>query len=531
MWGDQVCGGGMATRDGYVTEGALPGGQVGVHAPHGAEEPPGQESEGPYERGSVCNGRGAKGPRKVEDGTVTDSDSPAAVPRATQAGEVRVRWTWTEPSVWTDRMLTALEQGVKGGVWFSLIDKVYADRTLQAAWRHVKANDGAAGVDHVTVAMYERDLDRNLAHLARQLRAGTYRPQAIRRTWIDKPGSREQRPLGIPTVRDRVVQTALRMVLEPIFERHFAAQSYGFRPLRGCKDALRRVDTLLTAGYTWVVDADLRRYFDTIPHARLMQQVRDHVADRRVLALLDAFLTQHVLDGLSTWTPEEGTPQGAVISPLLANIYLNPLDHHLAAAGVEMVRYADDFVILCRSEADAQRALTLVATWTQAAGLTLHPDKTRIVEATQGGGFDFLGYHFAQGQHWPRAKSVKKLKDAVRAQTRRINGQSLVVLIADVNRTLRGWFAYFQHSPRHWFRALDSWLRMRLRSILRRRQHRRGRGHGRDHQRWPNAFFAAHGLFDLTTARLHAGQSAQRYSPTGEPDAGNPPVRFGGRGK
>jgi RNA-directed DNA polymerase len=441
---------------------------------------------------------------------MTSETPPAQVPLATQAGDVRARWAWTEPTVWTDRMLTALEEGVKGGVWFSLIDKVYAERTLRAAWQHVKANGGAAGVDHVTVAMYERDVDRNLATLTTQWRDGTYHPQPIRRTWIDKPGSREQRPLGIPTVRDRVVQTALRLVLEPIFERTFAAQSYGFRPGRGGKDALRRVDTLLTAGYTWVVDADLRRYFDTIPHAPLLQRIRDTVADGRVLALLEAFLTQHVMDGLSMWTPEEGTPQGAVISPVLANLYLNPLDHDMAAAGFEMVRYADDLVLLCRTETEAQRALTHMAAWTQAAGLTLHPEKTRIVDATQRGGFDFLGYHFEHGQHWPRAKSVKKLKESLRAKTRRNNGQSLAVIIADLNRTLRGWFAYFQHSPRHWFRTLDSWLRTRLRSILRRRAHRRGRSNCRDHQRWPNAFFARHGLFDLTTARVYASQSATR---------------------
>jgi RNA-directed DNA polymerase len=407
-------------------------------------------------------------------------------------------------------MLTALDEGVKGGVWFSLIDKVYAERTLEAAWQRVKANGGAPGIDHVTIAMYERDLTRNLTTLMASLRDGTYRPQAIRRTWIDKPGTREQRPLGIPTVRDRVVQTAVRLVLEPIFERQFAAQSYGFRPGRGCKDALRRVDTLLTAGSTWIVDADVRRYFDTIPQEALMQRLREQVADGRVLALLEAFLTQPVMDGLSTWTPEEGTPQGAVISPLLANIYLNPLDHAMAAAGWEMVRYADDFVILCRCEADAERALTAVAEWVHAAGLTLHPEKTRIIDATHRGGFDFLGYHFEQGHHWPRAKSVKKLKDTLRAKTHRTNGQSLAVIIADVNRTLRGWFVYFQHSPRHWFRTLDSWLRVRLRSILRRRQHRRGRSHGRDQQRWPNAFFARHGLYDLTTARVHASQSARR---------------------
>jgi RNA-directed DNA polymerase len=407
-------------------------------------------------------------------------------------------------------MLTALEQGVKGGVWFSLIDKVYAARTVAAAWQCVKANKGAAGVDHVTVARYDRDLDWNLAHLTQQLRDGTYRPQPIRRTWIDKPGSREKRPLGIPTVRDRIVQTALRLVLEPIFERDFAAQSYGFRPGRGCKDALRRVDRLLSGGHTWVVDADLRRYFDTIPQARLMARVRGKVADRRVLALLEAFLTQHVMEGLSTWTPEEGTPQGSVVSPLLANIYLDPLDQEMAAAGYEMVRYADDFVILCRSEADAQRALAQVAAWTQTAGLTLHPEKTRVVDVTHRGGFEFLGYHFERGRHWPRAKSVKNLKAALRPKTRRTNGRSLAVIIADVNRTLRGWFVYFQHSPRHTLRPVDSWVRMRLRSILRKRHRRPGPGRGHDHQRWPNDFFAKQGLYSLTTAHALVCQSARR---------------------
>jgi RNA-directed DNA polymerase len=307
-----------------------------------------------------------------------------------------------------------------------------------------------------------------------------------------------------------VVQTAARLVLEPIVERDFAAQSYGFRPGRGCKHALRRVDSLLTAGSTWIVDTDLRPYFDTIPQAALMQRIRGKVADGRVLALLEAFLTQAVMDGLSTWTPDEGTPQGAVIRPLLANIYLDPLDHHLAA-GIEIVRDADDLVLLCRTAAEAQHARTALGVWTQAAGLTLHPEKTRIVDATQRGGFDFLGYHLERGRHWPRAKSVKKLKDTLRAKTPRTRGQSLAVIIADVNRTLRGWFVYFQHSPRHAFRPLDEWVRRRLRSMLRKRFRRSGRGRGRrDHQRWPNAFFARHGLYNLTVAHARACQSAPR---------------------
>jgi RNA-directed DNA polymerase len=407
-------------------------------------------------------------------------------------------------------MLTALEQGVKGSKWYSLMDKVSALPTLRQAFARVKSNQGAAGVDHVTVAEFEHHLEANLEKLARGLREGSYRPQAIRRHWIRKLGSKEKRPLGIPTVRDRVVQTALRAVLEPIFERDFAAQSYGFRPNRGCKDALRRVDTLLRAGYNWVVDADLKSYFDTIPHSALISRVKEKVTDSRVLELLQAFLTQRVMETAEGWVPEEGTPQGAVVSPLLSNIYLDPLDQQMAQQGYEMIRYADDFVILCRSEAEARAALAEVQAWTVSAGLTLHPTKTRIVDARLPGGFDFLGYHFAAGKRWPRAKSLGKFKDTMRGKTRRTYGQSLSAIITNVNRTLRGWFEYFQHSHRFVFEVLDSWIRMRLRSTLRYRQGRPGRGRGPDHHRWPNAFFAEQGLFSLVAAHDSVCQSSRR---------------------
>ncbi len=404
-------------------------------------------------------------------------------------------------------MLTALEQGVKGGKWFSLMDKVYALPNLRKAFARVQANGGAAGVDHQTVESFQNRLEENLDQLAQALREGSYRPQAIRRVWIPKPGGKEKRPLGIPTVRDRVVQGALRAVLEPIFERDFAAHSYGFRPNRGCKDALRRVHALLKEGCCWVVDADLESYFDTIPHQQLLERVKTKVSDGRVLSLVEAFLRQQVLETATGWTPEEGTPQGAVLSPLLSNIYLDPLDHHMAEAGFEMVRYADDFVILCRSEGEARRALEGVQQWTAMAGLKLHPDKTRIVEATQPGGFDFLGYHFEQGRRWPRAKSLRKFKDALRQKTGRTNGHSFASIVADLNRTLAGWFEYFQHSHKSTFPTLDGWVRMRLRSILRKRLGKRGRGRGRDHQVWPNAFFTEHGLFSLATAHALARQS------------------------
>lgn len=436
---------------------------------------------------------------------------PAGVTaRARQAGEVGGRWAWTEPSVWTARMLAALEGGVRGGRWYSLMDKVSALANLRAGFARVKANGGGAGVDHQTVAMFERHLEENLEKLSQELRAGRYRPRAVRRVWIPKPGKKEERPLGIPTVRDRVVQAALLHVLEPIFERDFGAQSYGFRPNRGCKDALRRVVELLEAGHTVVVDADLKSYFDTIPREGLLELVGEKVADGSVIKLVRAYLEQGVMEGMEVWAPEAGTPQGAIISPLLANIYLDPLDHEMERRGYEMVRYADDFVIMCRSQGEAERALEAVRSWTAAAGLTLHPDKTRIVEANDKGGFDFLGYHFERGKRWPRKKSLEKFKDAIRSKTKRTNGQSLRAIIVDVNRTMAGWFEYFKHSHRHTFPALDGWVRMRLRSILRKRRKGRGRGRGGDHQRWPNAFFRAHGLFTLETAHALARQSCSR---------------------
>ncbi len=436
---------------------------------------------------------------------------PAVVPERTkQAGDVRARWAWTEAAVWSERMLTALEQGVKGGKWFSLIDKVYRPANLLRAFARVKANKGAAGVDHQTIKMFEHHLEENLEQLSTALQDCSYRPQALRRKWIAKPGSSEQRPLGIPTVRDRVAETALDAVLEPIFERDFAEHSYGFRPGRGCKDALRRVNYLLKQDYNWVVDADLKSYYDTIPREQLLARVEEKVADGPVLALIAAYLQQGVLEGMKLWQPEAGTPQGAVISPLLSNIYLDPLDHLMAASGYEMVRYADDLVILCRSEAEAQQALVTVQQWTAAAGLTLHPEKTRIMNATKHGGFDFLGYHFERGYRWPRRKSLKKLKDKIRVLTKRNSGQSLQVIISRVNPVTRGWFGYFKHSHHSRLTPLDQWLRMRLRSILRKRAKRRGRARKRDNQLWPNAFFTTQGLFSLANAHALARQSSRR---------------------
>lgn len=439
---------------------------------------------------------------------------PSSVPAtATQGGEVpHPHWVWAERAVWTERMLTALETGVKGGVWFSLMDKVFSERTLLASAHRVVVNKGAAGVDHVSVAEFADQLDLNVKKLSSALRDGSYEPGAIRRVMIPKPGSYEQRPLGIPTVRDRVVQGAVRSVLEPIFDWEFAEHSYGFRPQRGCKDALRRVDSLLKQGYSYVVDVDLKSFFDTIPHDRLMGRLRERVADERVLSLVESFLKAGIFDGFEETEPEAGAPQGAVLSPLLSNIYLNPLDHVMAKLGFEMVRYADDFVIVCRSQVEAEQALARVRRWCEAEGLTVHPEKTKVVEVRVEG-FDFLGYHFGFSQKGklfrvPRKKSLAKLKDAIRAKTKRTSGHSLGVIIQSVNVTLRGWFGYFKHSARVSLVSLDGWVRMRLRSLLRKRAGRRGVGISvSDHQRYPNVYFADAGLFSLESAHRLACRS------------------------
>ena len=396
-------------------------------------------------------------------------------------------------------MLTRLTSGEPADrVWFRLWDKTYAPANLARALEKVRRNGGSAGADEQTVAYFSRHAEAELARLQQQMRAGTYRPQPVRRAWIPKPGSQEQRPLGIPAVRDRVVQAALRHVLEPIFEPEFAEHSYGFRPGRGAKDALRRVAGLLKAGYDWVVDADLKSYFDTIPHDRLLALVKARVADGPVLALVESFLRAGVLESAKGWQPtERGTPQGGVISPLLANLYLDPFDHAMARAGWELVRYADDFVILCRSEAEARTALAQVRAWMAQAGLKLHPEKTRLVDVRQPGGFDFLRYHFERGLKWPREKSLRKLKDRLREKTSRLDGRSLDAIITDVNRTLRGWFEYFQHSIGNVFPEVDGFTRRRLRSMLEKRRGYTRQGLGQAHQRWPNAWFAQQGLLSL----------------------------------
>jgi RNA-directed DNA polymerase len=422
----------------------------------------------------------------------------AAATLPKQAKDTHPQWAWVEQAVWTERMLTRLEQSEPATKWYGLWDKVWAHRNLLHGFYAVMRNDGAAGVDKQTIGQFEAQEQRELAGLREELQSGRYQPRPARRVWIPKLGSPEQRPLGIPAVRDRVVQTALRNLLEPIFEQDFAPGSYGFRPGRGCGQAVAEVERLLDQGHLWCVDADLKSYFDTIPHSRLMELIGQRIVDGSVLRLIEQYLKAGVMEQMKGWQPtEQGTPQGAVISPLLANLYLNPLDHSMVEKGWQMVRYADDFVVLCQSEAEAKSVLAYLRTWTQEAGLTLHPVKTRIVDASKEG-FDFLGWTFRGGKKWPRKKSVLKLREKLRPWTGRSNGWSMAMIVAKINPTLKGWRGYFGASLPTSLRDMDGWIRRRLRAMLRRRKGRQAYGLTQaDHKQWSNRWFAKQGLYSL----------------------------------
>jgi RNA-directed DNA polymerase len=407
-------------------------------------------------------------------------------------------WSWVEASVWTDRMLAALGNGVQGGKWHSLIDKVYASRTLWAAWKRVAANHGAAGIDRMSVERFKANAEYYLKGLGQKLRNGSYNPVPSRRVFISKGKG-----------KDRIVQGALKLVLEPIFEKEFLPVSFGFRPKRSCRDALRIVDRSLKDDFTWVVDADLQSYFDTIPKQGLMELVKARVSDVRVLKLLQQFLDQQVIEGMKHWTPLAGTPQGSVISPLMANLYLHGLDEILSNGEHHYVRFADDFVVMCRTRREADKVLAVIHDWVDKHGLTLHPEKTCVGNCVEKGqGFDFLGYRFEGGRRWVRPKSRKALRDKIRQLTGRTRSGSLDGIIAELNPILRGWFGYFQHAHRATFRDVDGFVRRRLRALLRKREKRPGFGRTpRDHRRWPNAYFAQHGLFTLQEAFVAARQS------------------------
>ncbi|MCU0706811.1 MAG: group II intron reverse transcriptase/maturase [Pirellula sp.] len=418
---------------------------------------------------------------------------------------------WAQSLVWTENMLTTLlENRVRGGKWHTLYDKVMDRANLSISAVKVVEKQGAAGVDRQTVEKFWENHRENLEQLQRELKDESYRPAPVRSVEIPKPGSRtETRRLGIPTVRDRVVQKALVHVLEPILDHSFHPRSFGFRHGMRCEDALRCVEQLMGEGYVYVVDADLKSYFDTIPKDRLLALVQQKISDSAVLRLVKKYLDQSVMSTLSTWTPINGVPQGAVLSPLLANLYLNPLDHLMSEKGYQMVRYADDFVILCKSESEARAALEEVRSWVEQAGLTLHPDKTHIVDCREKS-FSFLGYSFRGRLRFPRSKSHKKLVDRIRALTPRSSGVSLKVTIDRLNRMLPGWFRYFRHCFWHLFGDYDGFIRERLRRILTKR-HRRNPQRLPSHKRWKDAYFSELGLFSLREAHTRFVQSIGTY--------------------
>jgi RNA-directed DNA polymerase len=401
---------------------------------------------------------------------------------------------------------------------YSLIDKVYALPNLQRAWRQVAANGGAPGSDGMTLAKFAENADQRLAQLAADLRTKTYRPQAVRRVFIPKSGG-GQRPLGIPSVRDRIVQQALRQILEPIFEAKFSARRHGFRPEKGCATALSVVDRAVKHGYQWVVDADLQAFFDTVDHAKLIAALNEEIADGSILNLVT-----HILKA-GVWLPETaaveptelGTPQGGPLSPLLANVSLHRFDRAMVQAGYGLVRYADDLVIFAKSEDEAAAALTLVREILEGElGLRLHPEKTRVVSVAHG--FEFLGFHYFrdpttdQLRKEVRRKSAQRFREAVRARTPRLKNQRRVKarrltparlaknqrlrgMIRELNSFWRGWHWYFKAvwSPYATpFRDFDGFVRRRVRGALTGRQ-----GSGWWNQRLPNALLRDLGLVPL----------------------------------
>lgn len=348
----------------------------------------------------------------------------------------------------------------------SLYGQLLDADNFRAAWKKVKEKKGKGGVDGQSIADFEAKLDEHLPTLWEECKAKTYRPQPVRRVYIPKAGKPgEHRPLGIPAIRDRIVQQALLQVLEPIFEPMFLDCSFGFRPGRSAHMALDRVSEHLADGYVWVVDCDLKGYFDTIPHDRLIDRVAERVADGSILRLVRSFLEAGVMEDGRLHRSIAGTPQGGVISPLLANLYLHPFDVRMTERGHKLTRYADDFVILCRSERAAHRVMESVKAYLEGElGLVVHPEKSRVVHVREG--FVFLGYLFKGRYRRPSDKALDRFKQEVRQRTRRNQTVNMKELLTDFNRYLRGWGQYFGYGHvKTRFAEFDQWIRRRLRAI------------------------------------------------------------------
>ena len=362
---------------------------------------------------------------------------------------------------------------------------------MLAAFRSVKRNRGAAGVDQQSIGMFESNLEENLLSLMRALKTrGAFRPLPLRRVYIDKSPT-QKRPIGIPVVRDRVAQEVLRGLLSPVFERVFHDDSYGFRPRRNCHQALERIRELHSQGYVHVLDADIKGFFDNIPHEVILTALRAEVADGNILTLIERFLRSGVVEDDVLKPTEMGTPQGGVISPLLANIVLNQLDWQLHHHGYQFVRYADDFVVLCRTAKQAEEAKALVVQVLTGIGLSLHPTKTRCT--TRKDKYEFLGFSIGSNSMKMRPKAVEKFRDNVRKLTRRSNNLDAKVLDR-INALIRGTANYFGTSFSSCvkqFTTLDQWLRMRLRCMKYKRKS------VRDHYKLRVKYLERRGLLSL----------------------------------
>ena len=358
--------------------------------------------------------------------------------------------------------------------WHSLIDKVYSTRNLALAWDSVRANKGAPGVDRQTIDQFEVHKDQELERLHTELKEDRYRPLPVRRVMIPKPDGRE-RPLGVPAVRDRVVQQALRQILEPIFEALFLDVSHGFRKGRSTKTALKQVWKQIRQGDRLIVEVDFQSFFDTIDQELVIDAVAEEVADGRVLRLIRSILRSGVNTTGGFEETETGTPQGGVISPLLANITLHRLDADLTTRGYRTVRYADDLVITCGNRREAEEALDHVRSVAAGLRLTLHPDKTKIVHV--GEGFDFLGYTLKKGYSLyavPRRKKIESFKDKIREITRRNRPLNLRMLLGELNPVVRGWGQHFAKAlVKSLFWKLDRWICRRIRAFIAKRTRNR----------------------------------------------------------